>query len=623
MNITINQITNQQETVQNTVLSKILAAKRNNGTINLTGNIYISAAFANEVQEFCTYFGLTEDENSPGTYRGNNIILSIGTSYISFQDNEVARIVNGTFGTDGHTTVQQAKNAVFTSSTFKNNTVIQTFPEFDLFTKANNNPPGELFYGCTNLIEINLNNVSIISNNEFQETGITEINAPSLSSLGAQAFNSSKVKRIISLGNITSIPDRCFGYCTGLETVILPSSVTSIEQGGFMNNESLTTINLNNITSIGNSVFNSCNLLNINVSNLSNIITLGGGVFERCYNIYGELNLPKLVSAGNNCFDSCGSITKVKCIGKLTSIPERFIPRVANGTSSLTEVYLPYECISLGVNAFHRCGNLTTIKQYTQSVDDWIEGETPAFGTLSKITTFSEQCFVDCTSLQLTSNDIQGAITIGDYAFKGVTISGTLNCPNLTQIGKGAFQNCGQLTAVSNLGTITALPDDAISGSNIISIVLPTTIRTFGTNCFSRTRCSQLIFPYGVTNTCSDTLISHDLGSSIRYCQFPSTLQTFYMDNLFMDSGNNINCVFVIQATTPPNIPDYSSDNSFGYGRPNLANWYVPDSVLQTYKTATGWDQFSDKIYPISQLEIDYPAYWTVYQNNKDYGVPV
>jgi hypothetical protein len=147
-----------------------------------------------------------------------------------------------------------------------------------------------------------------------------------------------------------------------LETVILPSSVTSIEQGGFMNNESLTTINLNNITSIGNSAFNSCNLLNMNVSNLSNIITLGGGVFERCYNIYGELNLPKLVSAGNNCFDSCGSITKVKCIGKLTSIPDRFIPRVANGTSSLTEVYLPYECTSLGVNAFHRCGNLTTIK---------------------------------------------------------------------------------------------------------------------------------------------------------------------------------------------------------------------------------------------------------------------
>lgn len=173
-----------------------------------------------------------------------------------------------------------------------------------------------------------------------------------------------------------------------------------------MNNESLTTINLNNITSIGNSGFSSCNLLNINVSNLSNIITLGGGVFERCYNIYGELNLPKLVSAGNNCFDSCGSITKVKCIGKLTSIPERFIPRVSNGTSSLTEVYLPYECTSLGVNAFHRCGNLTTIKQYTQSVDNWIEGETPAFGTLSKITTFSEQCFVDCTSLQLTPNDI-------------------------------------------------------------------------------------------------------------------------------------------------------------------------------------------------------------------------
>lgn len=234
------------------------------------------------------------------------------------------------------------------------------------------------------------------------------------------------------------------------------------------------------------------------------------------------------------------------------------------------------------------------------------------------------EAFNEATNLSFSASILSGIQSIGERAFRYTKVSGELSLPNLTWIGQGAFENCGQLTTVSNLGTITELPNDAISGSNITSIVLPTTIRTFGINCISRTHCSQLIIPYGVTTTSSDTLISSYLGSSIRYCQFPSTLQTFYMGNLFRDSGGNINCAFVIQATTPPDISDYSSsNNSFGYGRPSLANWYVPDSVLQTYKTATGWDQFSDKIYPISQLKIDYPTYWTVYQNNKDYGVPI
>lgn len=231
------------------------------------------------------------------------------------------------------------------------------------------------------------------------------------------------------------------------------------------------------------------------------------------------------------------------------------------------------------------------------------------------------EAFNEATNLSFSASNLSRIQSIDRQAFRKTQVSGELNLPNLTWIGQAAFQNCDQLTAVTNLGTITELPNDAISGSNITSIVLPTTIRTFRINCISRTRCSQLIFPYGVTTTSTDTLISNSLGSSIRYCQFPSTLQTFYMGNLFRDSGNNINCAFVIQATTPPNISDYSSsNNSFGYGRPSLANWYVPDSVLQTYKTATGWDRFSDKIYPISQLETDSPTNWALYQANKDYG---
>jgi len=59
---------------------------------------------------------------------------------------------------------------------------------------------------------------------------------------------------------------------------------------------------------------------------------------------------------------------------------------------------------------------------------------------------------------------------------------------------------------------------------------------------------------------------------------------------MYRESGNYINCYIVIQATTPPSTNYNSSDTGgFGlgwsWGNPSLARWYVPDSVVNTYKT--------------------------------------
>jgi hypothetical protein len=118
-------------------------------------------------------------------------------------------------------------------------------------------------------------------------------------------------------------------YCNDLQTVQLPSSVTTISPGAFsvLTNgvSSLTYINLNNVTSIDNSAFTNCKLLNIDASDLSNLVSIGGETFSSCFSIHGELNMPNLISAGNKCFNSCSRITKVKCLGKITTIPEFFM----------------------------------------------------------------------------------------------------------------------------------------------------------------------------------------------------------------------------------------------------------------------------------------------------------
>lgn len=50
-----------------------------------------------------------------------------------------------------------------------------------------------------------------------------------------------------------------------------------------------------------------------------------------------------------------------------------------------------------------------------------------------------------------------------------------------------------------------------------------------------------------------------------------------------------------ILPTTPPN------HNSTFYGCNALESIYVPDESVDTYKTATGWSEFADKIKPLSE----------------------
>ena len=57
--------------------------------------------------------------------------------------------------------------------------------------------------------------------------------------------------------------------------------------------------------------------------------------------------------------------------------------------------------------------------------------------------------------------------------------------------------------------------------------------------------------------------------------------------------------VLILEETTPPSIATFSSD---------FPNTYVPDSAVNTYKNAEGWNSISERIYPISQYSGNIPT---------------
>lgn len=525
----------------------------------LSGNLQVGRASQNKVKYLAGTVLVRGAGNINNNPEGRFHDLKINITdeyYIDFEDNAIENtLITGGFSSDGYgVTISDAANATFTDSTFAGqwndrNTTITKFNEFEYFTKANNNPPTGLFRYCPNFAEIDLSNCTRFSQYEFADTALQVVNAPLLQTTDEEPFNGcSQLTTVTNLGSVIStIATGMFKNCPNLQTVNLPLSVTLIGNQSFCNEtnveSSFTTITgTQNVTEVRYQAFYSQHSLVLDSSYFPELTTVGNQAFYGCYNFTGNLNLPKLTSIGQSSFRLC-RFPKVINLGKVTSIPLSCFQKNNQTESILTEVYLPYECTSIGSSAFRQNKALTTIKQYTDSIDNWVEGQTPTYGNVNRITLIGSGAFQDCTNLpggidfgnvtnieeyafcnctsfvgplnnisnltsignaafsncpQLTGtlNNISSLTTIGSNVFRDCTsFSAEVNLPNLTTLGKAAFCNSG-ITRVTNLGSITSLQHASTENvyygvfkdcSDLVELVIPNTVTYIGNSTFKNT----------------------------------------------------------------------------------------------------------------------------------------
>ena len=139
-------------------------------------------------------------------------------------------------------------------------------------------------------------------------SGLTSLTIPSsVTSIGEYAFSGcSGLTSLTIPSSVTSIGESAFDGCSGLTSFTIPSSVTSIGESAFFGCSGLTSFTIpSSVTSIGESAFLGCSGLT-SFTIPSSVTSIGWGAFCGCSGLTSiYVYTEKLPNMGSDVFDGC------------------------------------------------------------------------------------------------------------------------------------------------------------------------------------------------------------------------------------------------------------------------------------------------------------------------------
>lgn len=360
-----------------------------------------------------------------------------------------------------------------------------------------------------------------------------------VTTIGENAFFGAKLRSVKLPSKLTTIRNSAFCWCDNLSSAALPSGVTKIEAWAFAGTSLKTVTVPASVKTIGENAFGAYTLTKISVSSSSkNYSSKDGILFNKskttliCCPQAKQLTsytVPKTVKKiGPFAFTGCTKLASVTLNSGLTSIGEE-----AFSDTGLKKVVMPSTVTSLGSRAFANCP-LASV-------------------TLSKnLKSIPTACFIRCDAL--TSITIPASVTairssafywsglksikipdtvktIGSSAFAGCMKLASVTLPKkLTSISSSLFANCSSLTSVTIPPTVTYIGDYAFAYSGIVTLKIPASVKTVGTEALPGSWDSNCKAVYIYNKSCKireNTLME----SAVVYGYKGSTAQTFAKNN--------------------------------------------------------------------------------------------
>ncbi len=323
-------------------------------------------------------------------------------------------------------------------------------------------------------------------------------------------IHSSNVKKVIIEDGITSIGAMAFkkGFYSYIEEVILPDSITEIEEHAFYGCNNLKKINIpNSVTKIGSYAFYDCySLESINIP--KSVKTIELSTFKGCKKLTNIIIPPSVTEIEGDAFSNC------------VSLKQLIIPESVDKITSTAFSYCNFDKVTINGD-------------FEGSLSKCSVSELVISGTIGEInksyvvaTYWDGSAFGESGLTKVTITD--GATSIGKDVFANSNYLQEVILPDsLKTLGVGAFGGC---TALENISFGNNIEEIGIGSfglcTSLEEVIIPSSVKTIGAYAFEG--CSNLknvIFNEGIESIGREAFFLCDINELV----LPTTLKNIDM----------------------------------------------------------------------------------------------
>ncbi len=322
--------------------------------------------------------------------------------------------------------------------------------------------------------------------------------------IGVSAFDGQTGITSVTLpASITTIDKYAFRNCAGLTTIVIPEKVTKINAHAFDGCASLTNIVIPaSVTEISEYAFNGCTSLEtVTFTGTSKLKTIGTRAFADCAKLETILIPETVTKLGGSVVAGTAFANKaenyengVLYSGKyiLFADPAKVVGEVTvkAGTKliadyafrdcmELTMIQLPSGIGKINNTVFENCGKLVETGALVEVGDFTFWNNSGVYALISYNGT--------ATAVTLPANVNGNAYAISDYLFADdTTITSVIIPDGVTAIGAHAFDGCSALTTVAMGGDVTAIGGYAFNGCIALGeLTIGEGVESIGDNAFN------------------------------------------------------------------------------------------------------------------------------------------